>query len=573
MTHSPFGSSTGSPPEPVTAASPQSHERAPRGRRRFWLVAICGLAVVSALSWWVGSRAQSPSQAAARAAEPSASWVTARVERRVLASTVVLRGDVRPEVSLAVGVPSSVEGAGVVTRVPPVVGSEVAEGSLVLGVSGRPVFVLRGDVPVYRSLKPGMSGADVAQLQAALVRLGFAPETSGVFGEATKVAVAEFYAAAGFEPIPSATTAADVSAAEQAVRQADTGLTAAEDGLVKAKAGGTGSVVAAAQAGLNQANRALVDAEASRDEAVKNAQVALTNAQHAYDAAVANPGSSQADRDAALAGLVQAQTGLAAATRHGDDTVAAAADQVRVATLQLSEARNANDVQAAQAARDNALASRDAAAAALAAVVASTGPTVAQGEMVFIPTAPARVQSAVTSLGPIGAPAAAGSAPGVDASSLGTLAAGDLVVSTAVRAGDEGLVRVGMPVELLDETTNTKYPGKLSTIADTPTTDASGTLSRAATVVPDTPLPASLAGTNLRVTITAAASDGEVLVVPLSAVSSTAAGATRVSVLEPGTANPVDVPVTAGISADGFVAITPTDPAGLKAGDLVVVGR
>ena len=308
MTHSPFGSSTGSPPEPVTAASPQSHERAPRGRRRFWLVAICGLAVVSALSWWVGSRAQSPSQAAARAAEPSASWVTARVERRVLASTVVLRGDVRPEVSLA-------------------------------------------------------------------------------------------------------------------------------------------------------------------------------------------------------------------------------------------------------------------------AVVASTGPTVAQGEMVFIPTAPARVQSAVTSLGPIGAPAAAGSAPGVDASSLVTLAAGDLVVSTAVRAGDEGLVRVGMPVELLDETTNTKYPGKLSTIADTPPSDASGTLSRAATVVPDTPLPASLAGTNLRVTITAAASDGEVLVVPLSAVSSTAAGATRVSVLEPGTANPVDVPVTAGISADGFVAITPTDPAGLKAGDLVVVGR
>ena len=161
----------------------------------------------------------------------------------------------------------------------------------------------------------------------------------------------------------------------------------------------------------------------------------------------------------------------------------------------------------------------------------------------------------------------------MDASSLVTLAAGDLVVSTAVRAGDEGLVRVGMPVELLDETTNTKYPGKLSTIADTPTTDASGTLSRAATVVPDTPLPASLAGTNLRVTITAAASDGEVLVVPLSAVSSTAAGATRVSVLEPGTANPVDVPVTAGISADGFVAITPTDPAGLKAGDLVVVGR
>ena len=575
MIHSILRSSTDSPPESAatsTAPTPTGHTRTSGGRRRFWLVAIIGLVAISSVSWWLGSRAQSPSQAAARAAEPSASWITARVERRVLASTVVLRGDVRPEVSLVVGVPSSVEGAGVVTRVPPSVGSEVAEGSVLLGVSGRPVFVLRGGVPVYRSLKPGMSGADVAQLQAALVRLGFRPETSGVFGEATKVAVSKFYAQAGFEPIPSTTSAADVSGAEQALRQADAALTAAEDVLVKAKVAGTGSVVASAQAGLNQANRALADAQASRVEAVRNAQVALTNAQHAYHAAVADPGSSQADRDAALAGLVQAQTGLASAKRHGDDAVAAAWDQVRVASLQLTEAKKANDVPAAQAARDNAVASRDAAAAGLMAVVSSTGPTVAQGEMVFIPTAPARVQSAVTSLGPIGTPPASG-APGVDASALVTLVAGDLVVSTAVRAGDEGLVRVGMPVELLDETSNTKYPAKLATIAATATADASGSLSRAATVVPVKPLPASLAGTNVRVTITAAASDGEVLVVPLSAVSSTAGGATRVSVLEPGTANPVDVPVTPGISADGFVAVTPTDPAGLKAGDVVVVGR
>lgn len=575
MSHSILRASTDSSPESAATTatpSPSQRLRARGGRRRFWLVAIVGLVAISTVSWWLGSRAQSPSQAAARAAEPSASWITAKVERRVLASTVVLRGDVRPEVSLAVGVPSSVEGAGVVTRVPPAVGSEVAEGSVLLGVSGRPVFVLRGDVPVYRSLKPGMSGADVAQLQAALVRLGFAPDTSGVFGEATKAALSKFYAAAGFEPMPSVTTAAIVSAAEQALRQADAALTAAEDALTKAKAGGSGSVVAAAQAGLNQANRASVDAQASRDEAVRNAQVALTNAQHAYDAAVADTGASQADRDTTLAGLVQAQTGLASAKRRGDDAVAAAADQVRVASLQLTEAKAANDAQVAQTARDNAVAARDSAAAGLMAVVSSTGPTVAQGEMVFIPTAPARVQSAVTSLGPIGAPPASG-APGVDASALVTLAAGDLVVSTAVRAGDEGLVRVGMPVELLDETTNNKYPGKLATIAATPTADASGSLSRAATVVPDKPLPASLAGTNLRVTITAAASDGEVLVVPLSAVSSTAGGATRVSKLEPGAVDPVDVPVTPGISADGFVAVIPADPVGLKTGDLVVVGR
>ena len=35
----------------------------------------------------------------------------------------------------------------------------------------------------------------------------------------------------------------------------------------------------------------------------------------------------------------------------------------------------------------------------------------------------------------------------------------------------------------------------------------------------------------------------------------------------------VDVPVTAGLSADGFVAVEPVDAARLSVGDRVVVGR
>jgi multidrug efflux pump subunit AcrA (membrane-fusion protein) len=78
---------------------------------------------------------------------------------------------------------------------------------------------------------------------------------------------------------------------------------------------------------------------------------------------------------------------------------------------------------------------------------------------------------------------------------------------------------------------------------------------------------------NLRVTITAAATDGEVLVVPLAAVSSAADGSTRVSILGSANGSPVEVAVTAGLSADGFVAIEPVEPGSLAAGDLVVVGR
>ncbi|HQZ35681.1 MAG TPA: peptidoglycan-binding protein [Ilumatobacteraceae bacterium] len=540
--------------------------------RKIWVLGLCALVGVSGASWWLGARAQSPEQAAAKASEPDASWITAAVERRVLASTVVLRGDVKPEVSLAVGVPSSVEGAGVVTRVPPLAGTEVVEGQVVVEVSGRPVFVMQGDVPVYRSLQPGMTGPDVVQLQTALTRLGFTPDADGVFGEATKQAVSALYAAAGFVPVASATTAADVSAAEQTYHETEAAVTAAEATLALATAGGSGSTVVAAQAGLNQANRAYTDAVASRDEAVTNAQVTLTNAQNAYNTAMADPAATQADRDAVNAAVVQAQTGLAAAQRQGDDAIAAATDQVRVAKVTLSEAKKSNDVGAAQAERDTAVQARDSAAISFMMTAGSAGATVAQGEVVFLPTMPARVQSAVATLGPIGESAVGDGSPATG-SGLVQLSAGGLVVSTTIRAGDEQLVRAGVNVELLDETTNLVYPATITQISETQTVDSSGQVGRAALITPDAPLPAELAGLNLRVTVTAAASNGEVLVVPVAAVSAGADGATRVSVLNEGATDPVDVPVTVLLTADGFAGIEPATGATLEAGDMVVVDR
>ena len=64
----------------------------------------------------------------------------------------------------------------------------------------------------------------------------------------------------------------------------------------------------------------------------------------------------------------------------------------------------------------------------------------------------------------------------------------------------------------MDETTNAAYPATITQIADTQTADSTGTIGRAALITPDKPLPPELAGVNLRVTITAAASDGEFVV-------------------------------------------------------------
>jgi len=82
-----------------------------------------------------------------------------------------------------------------------------------------------------------------------------------------------------------------------------------------------------------------------------------------------------------------------------------------------------------------------------------------------------------------------------------------------------------------------------------------------------------LTGANLRVTITAASTDTAELVVPLAAVSSAANGITRVSIVTDPNATPIDVAVEAGLSADGFVAVTPLDPDSLHEGDLVVTGH
>jgi peptidoglycan hydrolase-like protein with peptidoglycan-binding domain len=537
------------------------------------VVALVVLLVSGGVAWWVGSRVQSPEQAAARASEPVASWVSVGVERRVLSSTVVVRGDVIPEVSVAVGVPSSVEGAGVVTRLGPAVGASVSEGVAVVVVSDRPVFVVEGAVPVFRSLSPGMSGDDVAQLQASLVRLGFSPEVDGFFGQLTKEAVSAWYASNGFEPVWSEVSAADVASAQRALDEAESGVRSAEAAL--AQVSGSKSAVVSAQAAVNEAQRTLDGAQASKVESVTNAQVVLANAQAALDRVKADPEASAGDREAANAALVAAQTGLSSAVREGDAAIAAASDALTVARTQLSEANAGTAVAAARTARDEAVAVRDAAATVLWEASVASGPSVPLGEVVFVPSMPARVRSTVSVLGPVGSGGGGSEAGGVSSSGGGLVAleAGGLVVTTSVRSGDEGLVRVGMPVELLDETTNTTYAATVGSIAADATVDATGVLGRASVIVPDDELPVSLTGVNLRVTVTAAASEGPVLVVPLAAVSAGADGATRVSVLGPGAVDPVEVPVTAGLSADGFVAVEPVTPGGLVEGDLVVVGR
>ena len=549
-----------------------------RRRRWGWLAAAVALTATAGVGWVAGRSVRSPDQAASEAAAPVASWVTAPVEFRVLSQTVISRGDVRAEVSTPVGVPSSIEGDPVVTGVDVAAGDDVIEGQRLIEVSGRPVFVMTGEVPVYRTLRPGMAGEDVTQLQQGLTRLGCAViDEPGVYGDSTKACVATFYNEAGYDPVPtSPTEAADLAAANKAVSDADASVAVAQATFDRAATGAAKSSVLAAQQALAAAQRGYNDAVAASASGITTAQADLTAAQTQLDQVRADPASTPADIAAAQATVDTATAALDSAHRTGASAVAAAADQVALAQVTLNETTAAPDRSAEYLALGQAIQTRDQATAALTQLQAVTGATVPQGEIVFTPTMPARVRNAVTTLG---APST-GNDP-VSGSSQSTalvdLAGGVLVVDMALRADERALVAVGTPVELLDEQTNITYPATITTVADTATTTGDGGLGYLITITPDDALPDSVNGANLRVTITAASTNTPTLVVPLAAVSSGADGSTFVSVVA-GTDVTVDtdptlVPVKAGLTADGFVAIEPVDVDSLTEGVRVVVGR
>ncbi|MEI8241490.1 MAG: hypothetical protein WCI22_18920, partial [Actinomycetota bacterium] len=260
---------------------------------------------------------QSPQQAASNAAPPEASWVTAVVERRVLTQTLITRGDVIPELSASLRVPVSVVGDPVITDLPVSRGDDVIEGQRVIEVSGRPVFVLVGDVPIYRSLRPGMTGADVAQLQAAISRLGCPnADPAGVYGPQTKICVAAFYSTAGYEAVPSSDTeATDLAAAEKASTDAQNAADTAAAAWRTASQGSDGSALLAVQLDLNAARRSYNDAVAASADTVAQAQTELAAAQAELGRVRADPAASSSDVSAAELKVAQQQTAVDAAKR------------------------------------------------------------------------------------------------------------------------------------------------------------------------------------------------------------------------------------------------------------------
>jgi multidrug efflux pump subunit AcrA (membrane-fusion protein) len=89
-------------------------------------------------------------------------------------------------------------------------------------------------------------------------------------------------------------------------------------------------------------------------------------------------------------------------------------------------------------------------------------------------------------------------------------------------------------------------------------------------VHPSEPLAAALNGENVLVTVETGKTEGPVLTVPVGAIVSTASGTSYVTVVG-GHGKQTQVPVTPGISENGYVQVNPVTSGALTAGDRVVV--
>jgi hypothetical protein len=172
------------------------------GKQRAAVLALVALVVLAGAGWVAARQIRSPAQIAADTAPPAASPITASVERRGLATEVIVRGTVRYGAAQSVVLATSriKQGSDIVTR-PPRKQATLRPGRVAMAVDGRPVFVLPGDVPMHRDLNRGDRGGDVRQLELALAQLGHRPgRVDGLYDAATERAVSSFYLSRGWDP-------------------------------------------------------------------------------------------------------------------------------------------------------------------------------------------------------------------------------------------------------------------------------------------------------------------------------------------------------------------------------------
>jgi hypothetical protein len=433
------------------------------------------------------------------------------------------------------------------------VGTELAEGAVALEVSGRPVILLQGELPVYRDLRPGSKGDDVLQLEQALVRLGVMTTADEVWGNDTGAGLQSLYATIGYTAnTTSKTDQASLDAAREGVRMANQSLQDANKALAES-GGASGSDLLAAKAAVADAEGALSLAQTNRTTNIGKANTAVVVAQAAVDAGdpllVAEYAALVAARDDAV-------LDVSSVTVTENNNVDSAQRQVNLAKARLVEAQTPGDTTYLIRARDDAQRQVTEANKQLVELEKTLGTWLPAGELIFLKSLPVQVNDVSVSRG-----------SGVTGSFM-TVSGADIAMTVGVPESDAARLEVGDRV-IVDEPDLLAEPFE-SVISEIPEPNSSGRV-QMKVLLED--FPPELLGANVRVIIPVQSTSGEVLVVPAAALSAVANGDVRVEVEDPNKPGETRfVTVVTGLAADGVVEVKPVDGK-LAKGDRVVVGQ
>lgn len=566
------------------------------GSRRSILAIVAAVAVLAAaVGWFAGQRIKSPADLAAESEAPEASLITVPVEKRDLSSNVVIRGQVEFSESEDIQVSGAADGVAIITRLPIANGDTLDEGDVAVEVAGRPVFVLEGELPVFRSLTPTLDGPDVRQLEEALVRLGFDPgPVDGVYNSQTESAVSALYRNAGFTPDEPTLDELD------RLDQARTSLRDARDGVTQLERD-SGSQGLPESTRL-ELDRQVTNAETAYNDAVVARTTAVNEATTVVETATSGRITAQEAADTAAARLLQAEGGIHPATGvaptaeelqilrdERDATANALAEAITAENDAIEEEKRTTkehdgyvsnaktDLDIAKASRSEAVegakgdnstdqlrSARDAVTEAqtnLNRLEAEIGVSFPASELVFLPSLPSEVQNIRVDVGDI-----------PQGPVMTVTGAGVRIVST-VSAADRSLLAVGAEAIMEDADLGLSIPATITFVADDPGGQDVAADRYIVRLEPVGDLPEEALDQNLRVTIPFASTNGEVLAVPLAALSAGADGTVRVEVERAdGTVELVTVVTGLNARAAGLVEITPVDGE-LSEGDRVVVGR
>jgi membrane fusion protein, multidrug efflux system len=187
------------------ADEPRTHSRSRRTRRR---QALAGVAVLAGLITAAAAVARSDGGGEDGGDGGTGAATTVPVEVRDL----VLTDEYEAELGFGETDPVTAGRSGVVTDVAPV-GTVVSQGQVLFSLDLQPTVLLHGEIPAFRDLSVDADpGADIAQLEQALVDLGFGAGVTvdDEFTDATADAVAEWEEALGRSDPDGVVTLGDV---------------------------------------------------------------------------------------------------------------------------------------------------------------------------------------------------------------------------------------------------------------------------------------------------------------------------------------------------------------------------